>query len=231
MNNARYRHPSVGAGLTPRALAPPTAHSSQGVAGAAPPATMLFPPWQALRQRAPTTLCNQPRSSSIPPPRQRAAGAAAPTKKQATSHQPPLPFAKSADGQRRHTQVPPYARRAFPVGRDLCVPPTRQQRSPTSFQTAVGNDSPRRGGRPCPPHPGTAHHPGRAHGTRPRHPSVGRDLCVPPKSTDHRQTRMNNARYRHPSVGAGLTPRALAPPTAHSSQGVAGSAPPETRRQ
>ena len=28
----------VGAGLTPRALAPPTAHSSQGVAGAAPPA-------------------------------------------------------------------------------------------------------------------------------------------------------------------------------------------------
>ena len=31
-------HPFVGAGLTPRALAPPTAHSSQGVAGAAPPA-------------------------------------------------------------------------------------------------------------------------------------------------------------------------------------------------
>ena len=113
----------------------------------------------------------------------------------------------------------------------------------------------RRGGRPCPPHPGTAHHPGGAYGTRPRHPSVVRDLCVPPKGTDHRQTRINDARYRHPSVGAGLcsarnpaaitkparwrqktadslrrggrlTPRALAPPSAHSSRGVAGAVRP-----
>ena len=54
MIGTRHRQPFVGAGLTPRALAPPTAHSSQGVAGAAPPFSRQSPGHWAGQRPAPT---------------------------------------------------------------------------------------------------------------------------------------------------------------------------------
>ena len=56
LNGTRHRQPCVGAGLTPRALAPPTAHSSQGVAGAAPPFSRQSPGPGAEQSPAPTDL-------------------------------------------------------------------------------------------------------------------------------------------------------------------------------
>ena len=67
-------------------------------------------------------------------------------------------------------------------------------------------------------------------GTRQRLHRRGRRLGGPYPGNDTRQGRVDGTRHRQPCVGAGLTPRALAPPTAHSSQGVAGAAPPFSRQ-
>ena len=74
----------------------------------------------------------------------------------------------------------------------------------------------RRAGPMCPASPRNIHRYGRLNGTRQRQSIVGAGLC---SARTHRCP----ASFRR---GGGLTPGARASPTAHSSQGVAGAAPP-----
>ena len=112
--------------------------------------------------------------------------------------QPTVPFNRFGAAQAGRRVVGPYGIKA-----SVCV-------QPAFCQTR---------------HPGIDNRHERSNGNRPQHPSVGADDSVRPR---HRciQPWLNGNRLQHPLRRAGLTPRALAPPTAHSSQGVAGAAPP-----
>ena len=179
LNGTRQRQPIVGAGLTPRALAPPTAHSSQGVAGAAPPAPIGA-------------------STSVGRDDPRGTGSTV-----------CLFFAGCRRG------CPPLLRCRTQVGEDRVVLPYTQNGTHPQPTNLFRLYLPRKAG-----HIGPA--------LRRNGASVRRagPMCPASPRNVHRYGRLNGTRQRQPIVGAGLTPRALAPPTAHSSQGVAGAAPP-----
>ncbi len=127
------------------------------------------------------------------------------SKKAGRSRAPPLRYYCTAARIRRHTQVPPYEQVRHPLRRGgrLCPPPL------------YGSHS-RRAGPMCPASPRIVYRYARLNGTRQRQPIVGAGLC---SALTHRCP----ASLRR---GGGLVAGARVSPSAHSSQGVAGAAPP-----
>ena len=224
----------VGAGLTPRALAPPTAHSSQGVAGAAPPLPRRNT--EKGRGRAPPLQPNpNPPATNktvpITPPQK--AGHAGPTlRRNSPSLRSGGAYPKGTGSTNcsffagcrwRCSALTPaiYGKREEQSPSPTTKPqPIRNQQNRSEYPTPKGGTYVSRQPRRCPPPTPDARHPASTTIRRGRQLPQGHWLHKPlvprgvslapggpyPGNNNHR-CRLHDTRHRKPSVGADDLPQ------------------------